>query len=480
MTEPLWAFSTLLDITNGRSVGPQADSVNGISIDSRTIDEGDAFIAIRGQRLDGHDYVGAALARGAVVAIVAQEKLAGLGRIGGPLLVVDDVMKAMRRLAVAARARFSGKIVAVTGSAGKTTTKDMLRLALAPSGNVHAAPASFNNHWGVPLSLARMPDGADFGVFEIGMNHPGEITSLAAMVRPHAAIITMIAAGHLGAFAGVDEIAHAKAEIFAGIEPGGTAILNRDDRHFELLAGLARAEGVARIVGFGEHPEAEIRLLEVTLVPAGSTVQAEISGKPVGYSLSVPGAHIVANSLAVLAAVDAFGADLGAAAKALADFAAGEGRGDRTVMHLPEGSALLIDESYNANPASMRAALSVLARDEPEGRGRRVAVLGDMLELGKAELAHHAALAEPLIAASVDRVYLVGPSMAALWEVLPSDRRAVYSQAATELGSVIARDLGPGDVVMVKGSNGIQMATIVEALKRRFAAAADVVRQGAN
>lgn len=468
MTVPLWSTEALIAATSARPVGPEAGTITGLSIDSRTLAEGDAFLAIKGDRFDGHDFVGPAMARGASAAVVGQARLARLGAVTGPLLVVDDVAVALRQLAAAARSRSEAKIVAVTGSAGKTTTKDMLRLALASSGSVHAAEASFNNHWGVPLTLARMPQSAEFGLFEIGMNHPGEITPLVGLVRPHAAIITTVAAGHLGAFANVDQIARAKAEIFTGITEGGAAILNRDNRHYELLASLARDEGVSRIIGFGEDAEADVKLEEAQLGAAGSEIQVLIGGRRVRYAIPVPGAHVIANSLAVLAAAEAVGADVEAAAAALGAFRAGKGRGERVLLRLDGGSALLIDESYNANPASMEAALAVLGRAVPRDGGRRIAVLGDMLELGESEEALHAGLAEPIHRAAVDRVYLAGPRMKALWDVLPPDRRGVYAEAADDLRRIVADEIGPGDVVTVKGSNGVGMRNVVATLTERF------------
>jgi UDP-N-acetylmuramoyl-tripeptide--D-alanyl-D-alanine ligase len=468
MSEPLWTIDELLRLTGGRPLGPEAKPVNGISIDSRTLEPGDAYFAIRGDRFDGHDFVRPALSRGASLAVVGQNRLVALGTVKGPMIVVDDVLDALRALAVAARERFTGKIVAVTGSAGKTTTKDMLRLMLAQSGAVHGAPASFNNHWGVPLTLARMPRDAAFGVFEIGMNHPGEITPLSQMVRPHAAIITTVEAVHLQAFDSVEGIARAKAEIFVGLEPGGAAILNRDNAYFDLLAGLAKAAGAAKVIGFGRQAEAEARLEELTLGPAGSTIAAQIGGRRINYRLAAAGEHMAIDSLAALAAVDWLGADVDKAAEALSEFSAGTGRGRRILLKLPAGAAILIDESFNANPASMRAALGVLGTVEPREDGRRIAVLGDMLELGEGESAMHAALAEAVDAAAVDCVHLVGPVMAALWEALPPKRRGVYAQGVEELTPRLAEEIASGDVIMVKGSHGIGLGKLVETLTRKF------------
>jgi UDP-N-acetylmuramoyl-tripeptide--D-alanyl-D-alanine ligase len=478
MTKPLWTLANLLEATGGRPLGPTPKPITGLSIDSRTIREGDAFLAIKGDHFDGHDFVRPALAHGAALAVVSQNRLVSLGALKGPFVVVDDVTDALRALAVAARARSAAKVIAVTGSAGKTTTKDMLKLALAPSGEVHAAAASYNNHWGVPLTLARMPVSAVFGAFEIGMNHRGEIRPLTALVRPHAAIVTTVDAVHLGAFADVEQIARAKAEIFEGLEDNGAAILNRDNPYFELLAKLARDAGAKRVIGFGRHQDADARLEKLELKAGGSAIAARIDGRRIAYELGAAGEHMAANSLAVLAAAIFVGADVGPAADALAEFSAGKGRGRRILLKLPAGSAILVDESYNANPASMRAALGVLSRVEPREDGRRIAVLGDMLELGAMEADMHAALAQPIAEAAVDCVHLVGPVMAALWEALPPARRGVYAQTVAELTPRIAGAIAPGDVIMVKGSNGIRLGDLVEELTKRFGVDAELAAGG--
>ena len=477
MSDPLWTYPAFLEATAGSPIGRDPELITELSIDSRTLLKGDAFFAIRGDRFDGHDYVGGAFSRGASLVVVSRERLTGLRTAAGAMVVVNDVMAAMRGLAAASRLRSSAEIIAVTGSVGKTTTKDMLGLALSRSGKVHAAPASFNNHWGVPLTLGRMPVVSDFGVFEIGMNNPGEIGPLANLVRPGIAIVTMIAAGHLGSFGGVDDIARAKAEIFIEAGRGGTAILNRDDAHFEILALIALERGW-KMLSFGEHADADAKLIDRSLEPSKSVVRASIGGREVRYALSAPGAHLVQNSLAVLAAVQAAGADVDEAAESLAGFSVAAGRGDRSVVRIGTGSALIIDESYNANPASMLAALDVLARAEPGEGGRRIVVLGDMLELGDEELPLHIALADPILAGSIDRVYLAGPRMAALWEALPQARRAVYAELATELVPALVEDIRPGDVVMIKGSNGTRLGSVVQALKQRLGIAAVDVQQG--
>ena len=469
MTAPLWTYDSLVVATGGRRIGASPEAVTGISIDSRTIAPGDAFFAIKGDTHDGHDFVSTALARGAATAVVAESRLAGLGRNRGSLTIVPDVLAALGALGIASRARSDARIVAVTGSVGKTTTKEMLAAALGADGLTHSAQASFNNHWGVPLTLARMPHDARYGVFEIGMNHAGEIEPLVKMVRPHVAIITTVDPVHLEYFKDVKAIARAKAEIFLGIEKGGAALVNRDNPHYALLARLAQEAGVERIVGFGEHKKAEIRLQAVKLKEDCSCVSASILGEAVSYKLGAPGRHLVQNSLAVLGAVSLLGGDLARAMLALAAFGAGKGRGERQALRLRSGTATLIDESYNANPASMRAAIALLGQTQSGRAGRRIAVLGDMRELGKGSAKLHAALAGPLAEAGVDTVFLAGPLMASLWEKLPADMRGGYAASAAELEPVLLKSLAAGDVVMVKGSNASRMGPLVESLKARFA-----------
>jgi UDP-N-acetylmuramoyl-tripeptide--D-alanyl-D-alanine ligase len=470
LSPPLWTYDAFLAATRARPLGARPEAVTGISIDSRTVQPGDAFFAIKGDTFDGHDFASNALARGAATAVVADSRLAGLGRTKGSLTIVDDVLDALRGLAGAARARTSAGIVAVTGSVGKTSTKEMLAAALAADGAVHYSPASFNNHWGVPLTLARMPPSARYGVFEIGMNHAGEIEPLVRLVCPQVAVITNVEPVHLEYFKDVKAIARAKAEIFLGLEAGGAAILNRDNPHYALLAKLAREAGVGRVVSFGEHAKADIRLDAVSLKPDCSCVSATVLGEKVSYKLGAPGRHLVQNSLAVLGAVSLLGADLARALLALAEMAPPKGRGERHRLQLRRGHATLIDESYNANPASMRAAIALLGQAAPERNGRRIAVLGDMRELGKAGAKMHAALAEPLAAAHVDTVFAAGPLMHALWEALPDALRGGYAETAADLQPLLFAAIAPGDVVMVKGSNASRMGPLVEALRTRFAA----------
>jgi UDP-N-acetylmuramoyl-tripeptide--D-alanyl-D-alanine ligase len=475
-----WSVTAMAAAMGAERAGPLPDSIAGLSIDTRTVARGEAFFAIRGDARDGHDFVPAALTAGAGLAVVAQDRRADLPD-DAPLLVVRDVLEALRDLARAARSRSPAKIVAVTGSVGKTGTKEALRLALGASGPTHASAASYNNHWGVPLSLARLPESARYAVFEIGMNHAGEITPLTRLVRPHVAIVTNVEPVHLEFFGTVEAIADAKAEIFLGLEPGGTAVINRDGPHYRRLAQAATAAGAARVLSFGEDERAEARLLNVALQADSSTVQARILGAEVTYKLGAPGRHVVVNSLAVLAAASLAGADLALAALALAGLAPPTGRGQRIALMLPGGgSALLIDESYNANPASMRAALAVLGQAATGRRGRRIAVLGDMLELGPAGADLHRGLIDAVLGHGIDLVFCAGPLMRNLWESLSSERRGGYAESAAALESQVVAALRDGDTVMVKGSLGSRMGPIAKALARLYSREAAATEAGAR
>jgi UDP-N-acetylmuramoyl-tripeptide--D-alanyl-D-alanine ligase len=468
----LWTSEAMVEAMGGRPLGPMPEGISGISIDSRTLKPGEAFFAIKGDTMDGHDFATAAVKAGAAVLVVAEGKLPALGRLTAPMIVVPDVLAAMERLGLASRARSQAKIVAVTGSVGKTSTKEALRHVLASVGKVHASAASFNNHWGVPLTLARMPADCDYAVFEIGMNHPNEIRPLVRMVRPHIAVITNVAAAHLGFFRSLDEIAAAKAEIFEGLEPGGAALLNRDDPRWKLLEKMARTAGVEHVYGFGENARSTYRLVDFTLEADHSTVTAKIGGKEIVARVGAPGRHMVQNAVAVLGAAHLVGADVARAALALADLSAEPGRGRRHVLPHPKGPITLIDESYNANPVSMRAALALLkATPVPEG-GRRVAVLGDMLELGAQSQKLHAALAEPVVDAGANVVLLAGAEMQNLAAALPQGIAVTLKASAEDLKPVLMQALKPGDVVMVKSSKGIGLARLVDALLNRFPAQA--------
>jgi len=466
MTAPLWTVDAMVAAMRAERAGPLPHVVTGISIDSRTVKSGEAFFAIKGDTHDGHDFVTAALKQGAALAVVAQNRSGDYGS-DAPLIIVDDVLEALRDVARAARLRTSAKIVAVTGSVGKTSTKEALALSLASSGETHASTASFNNHWGVPLSLARMAETARYGVFEIGMNHAGEITPLVRVVRPHVAIVTAVEPVHLEFFASEAAIADAKAEIFIGLEPGGAAVLNRDNPHFARLQQRAEDAGVKHIVAFGEHAGAAARLLKCSLHPDCSTVEASILGAPVIYKIGAPGRHFVMNSLAVLAAASLVGADLACAALALTRQVPAAGRGTRVKLELPEGQALVIDESYNANPTSTRAALALLGQAPLGPNGRRIAVLGDMLELGPTSEDLHRGLVEAIRDNGIDLVYCAGPLMAALWEALPAARRGGYAKSAAELEPLLVAAVRAGDALMVKASAGSRLGPIVKALVRR-------------
>ncbi|HZT86522.1 MAG TPA: UDP-N-acetylmuramoylalanyl-D-glutamyl-2,6-diaminopimelate--D-alanyl-D-alanine ligase [Stellaceae bacterium] len=456
----LWKAAEAAAATGGSTRGEWV--AGGVSIDSRSVAEGDLFVALRGPNHDGHDYVGGALAAGAAAAMVDRD-VPGLPA-SAPLLRVRDTLAGLTALGTAGRARSRARVIAVTGSVGKTGTKEALRLALAAVGTVSASAASFNNHWGVPLSLARMPPDAVFGVFELGMNHPGEIAPLSRLVRPHVAVITTIAPAHLGFFPSVEAIADAKAEIFLGLEPGGAAVLNRDNEHFPRLAAAAEAAG-GQVIGFGRHPQATVRLVDCALDAAGSTVAAVIDGQELRYRIGTPGEHWVMNSLAVVAAGSAAGADVSVMAAALAGLEAPAGRGHRQELPWRGGRLTLIDESYNASPASVRAALSVLAMVQPAPGGRRIAVLGDMLELGGAAEGLHRDLAAPLFAAKVDRAFLVGSAMAALHTVLPEAVRGGHWPDVDEAVPALLDYLRPGDVVTVKGSHAGRIDRIVARLR---------------
>ena len=468
---PLWTSEALVAAMDGRPVGRLPEGVPGISIDTRTLQPGEVFFAIRGEKFDGHDFATAAMAAGAGLLVVSEARLPSLGRLAMPMIVVPDVLAALEQAGAAARARTRAKIVAVTGSAGKTTTKEALRHALSAAGTVHASDRSFNNHWGVPLTLARMPEDCDYAVFEIGMNHPGEIRPLTRLVRPHIAVVTLIAAAHLGHFGSLDEIARAKAEIFEGVEAGGHAVINRDDARYRLLDKAARAAGVAHVWGFGENSRAQFKLLKYEARPDGSLITARIDGKNVEARIGVPGRHIVQNALAVLGVAHLAGADLARVAPALGNLQAERGRGRRHTLAVPGGTFTLIDESYNANPASMRAAIELLGAAPVGPGGRRIAVLGDMLELGSHAAELHGALAGVIAAANVDIAFLAGPEMKTLADALPADCRAEYRPGVEEVQALVLKTVRAGDAVMVKSSNGIGFSRIVEALTSAFPAA---------
>jgi UDP-N-acetylmuramoyl-tripeptide--D-alanyl-D-alanine ligase len=465
--QPLWTPDAFIAGCGARLAGEPPPAITGISIDTRTLQPGDAFFAIRGESRDGHAFVAAAQGAGAAICVVDEAHAPALAG-HGPLAIVPDVLRAMERLGEARRAELKARVVAVTGSVGKTGTKEALSLVLGRQGKTHAPIASYNNHWGVPLTLCRTPSDVAYAVYEIGMSHPGEIAPLARMARPHVAIITTVQPVHLEAFVSVDAIADEKAAIFDGLEPGGVAVINADIPYAARLRAHAMASRAGRVVSFGESEAAEARLVSAKLLADVSTVQARILGKDLVYKIGSPGRHIVMNSLAVLAAAKLLGADLALAALALCDLKPPAGRGARQRLHAPGGEIILFDESYNANPASMRAAMENLGRMPRAGRGRRIAVLGDMLELGPTGPELHRALAGPISEHGIDLVFLCGPLMRNLWDALPSERRGAYAPNAASLEPHLTDALHADDVVTVKGSLGSKMGPLVKAVIARF------------
>ncbi len=466
MTMPLWTGPDLIAALGARLEGAMPLIVTGASIDTRTLEAGDAFFALIDQR-DGHDFVPAAFARGAALAVVDEAHAAALAG-SGPLAVVDDVLRAMERAGMARRAALDAAVVGVTGSVGKTGTKEALKLVLSRQGETMAPVGSYNNHWGVPLTLVRTPRTVRYGVYEIGMSNPGEIAPLARMARPDVAIITTVQPVHLEAFPSVDAIADEKAAIFEGLPAHGIALANADIPQTARLKAHAMASRAGRFATFGESPGADARLVSCVLQADLSVAEAEIFGRRVAYKIGSPGKHIVMNSLAVLAAAKLLGADLALAALALADLKPPQGRGARQRLGIAGGEITLMDESYNANPASMRAALDNLGRLKPGRGGRRIAVLGDMLELGPSGPAMHAELAAPLEANGVDLVFAAGPLMRNLYDALPAGRRGAYAASAAGLEPILLDALRAGDVVTVKGSLGSRMGPVVKAMTARF------------
>jgi UDP-N-acetylmuramoyl-tripeptide--D-alanyl-D-alanine ligase len=439
---------------------PAPFEASGVTFDSRAVGKGDLFFALAGETTDGHAFVGDALARGAAAAVVSRVLPEGQDK----LVRVANTMQALVDLGRAARRRSNARVATVTGSVGKTSTKDALRTVLAAQAPTMASAASFNNHVGVPISLARLAREARYGVFEIGTNHPGEIEPLARLVEAHVGVITNVEAAHIGHMGSEEAIADEKACLFAGMREDAVAVLNRDNRHFERLAAQARRFGVTRIVGFGRSGAAEARLLACSLQDQGSDVVALIHGRRIEYRLGAAGEHWVLNSLAALAAVEALGANLSQAAATLAEVKASPGRGARRHLAFGSGTIELLDESYNANPASVRAMLAVLARTEPAAGGRRLLAMGDMRELGDKADEYHAGLADAVAASGAAQVFLCGPHMKALWQRLSAAQRGVHRSDSAALATDVAAVLRAGDVIAVKGSLGSKMKTVVDAV----------------
>ncbi len=459
----IWTSDEAAKATGGQV--NQSFEATGVSIDTRTLKKGELYLALKGDKLDGHDYVEAAFKAGASAALVHKDFVPK--DPSWPLLYVEDTMKALEDLGRASRTRTKAKIIGVTGSAGKTGTKEMLSIAFGALGKTHASKKSFNNHWGVPLSLANLPKDAQFGIFEMGMNHAGELTRLSDQVKPDIVIITTIEPAHIEHFKTLEAIADAKSEIFTGMNKKGTAILNLDNPHYQRLKNAADKNGVAHTISFGEDEDADTRMTDCNLHADSSKVSADISGDKVKYKLNIPGKHIAMNSLAALSAVKAAGGDLHLAVEALKNSEPVEGRGNRIQLTIAEGQppVTIIDESYNANPGSMLAAFSVFEMAEPAPGGRRIAVLGDMLELGPNGPTLHANLANPLLKAKTDLLFCCGPQMDALFQQLPETWRGSHANDSRALAPLVAAAVKPGDVLLVKGSAGSKMAYIVEALQ---------------
>ena len=465
----LWTSADATAATHGTSTCPW--SANGVSIDTRTLQPGDLFVALTDAR-DGHDFVAAALAKGAAAALVS--RIPDGVPPEAPLLIVPDVLKGLEHLASFARARTAAKVVGVTGSVGKTSTKEMLRAILSGQGRTHAAEASYNNHWGVPLTLARMPPDTEFAVIEIGMNHPGEIAPLARLARLNVALITTIAAAHLDAFGSLDGIAAEKATIFLGLEPGGTAIVPLDPPTAPILVAGAR-KTAAQVATFGYNPQSDYHLAHVTVGNAATIIRATRKGAHFLFKVMSPGKHFAANGLAALAVADALGLDPVIAATDLGHWSPPPGRGTRervTIDRVDDLSFDLIDDAFNSNPASLAAALDVLIAATPQNQvgriagGRRIAVLGDMLELGPTETQLHLAVARHPNLSAITKVHCVGPRMASLWQALPRGQRGHWCATAPELAAQARGLVDAGDVVLVKGSKGIKVSQVVDALRK--------------
>jgi UDP-N-acetylmuramoyl-tripeptide--D-alanyl-D-alanine ligase len=469
MTPPLWKSRDAATATGGRSTAEWQAS--GVSIDTRTLASGDLFVALKDVR-DGHEFVATALAKGAAAALVTHrpEDVAP----DAPLLIVPDVLRALEDLARHARARATARVVGITGSVGKTSTKEMLRAILGGQGKTHAAEASYNNHWGVPLTLARMPPDAAFAVIEIGMNHPGEIAPLARLASLHVALITTVAPAHLEAFESVEGIAHEKASILDGLLPGGSAVLNNDIATTPILLARARALG-ARIITFGTAPGSDYHLTAARLTDDATVVRATRHGGEMLFKIRTPGKHFAHNGLGALAVAEALGCDLTIAACDIGHWQPPAGRGmrERIVLdRIDETTFDLIDDAFNANPASVAASLDVLIAAQPQdgvgriGNGRRIAILGDMLELGPTEGALHAAIAAHPGLSAVNIIHCVGLRMRALYDALPRGQRGHWVETAAELARLCRHLIDAGDIVLVKGSKGAKTSLVVDALRK--------------
>lgn len=459
----LWTSKDAASATHGTTTAPF--EATGVSIDTRSLKKDELYVALKGDKLDGHDYVDAAFKAGASAAVVRKDYVAA--DPSWPLLRVNDTAVALEDLGRFARTRSKAAIIGVAGSVGKTGTKELLAIGFGALGKTHASKKSFNNHWGVPLSLANLPADAQYGIFEIGMNHPGEIINLTDQVKPHIAIITTIGPEHIENFTSIDAIADANAEIFLGMNADGIAVLNLDNEHYRRLKTHAEKQGIKTIVSFGEDEQADSRLIECDLHADSSKITADVMGERVKYKMAIPGRHIALNSLGALTVIKAAGGNVAKAVEAIRNSEPVEGRGNRFQVTLEEGEPpmIIIDESYNANPASMKAAFSVFEMVTPAQGGRRIAVLGDMLELGKDGPRLHAELANPLLHAKTDLAFCCGPQMDALYQLLPPPWHGGQAKDSRELAALVTAAVKPGDVVLVKGSAGSKMGYIVHALQ---------------
>ncbi|MEH6403050.1 MAG: UDP-N-acetylmuramoylalanyl-D-glutamyl-2,6-diaminopimelate--D-alanyl-D-alanine ligase [Sneathiella sp.] len=458
---PLWIGSDVVVATDGTCANSNWIAT-GVAIDSRTVENGDLFIAISGPNHDGHSYVKMALEKGATAAIVSA--VPSDVPANANLVIVSDTLIAMENLGKAARARSSAKVIAITGSVGKTGTKEALAHILQRQGRTHYSVGSFNNHWGVPLSLSRMPADAEYGIFELGMNHAGELGPLSKMVSPHVAIITTVAAAHLEFFKNISDIALAKAEIFEGVMSDGAVFLNADNEHCDLLVEKAKQAGISNVVLFGEKAGSQIHLENVELTPQSSHIQASLFDENVSFTLSVPGRHWVQNVLAILGAVKHVGADVHKACDALGSMVAPSGRGASMTLYCDGGKFTVIDESYNASPIAMQAAFKVLGKMTPDREGRRFAILGDMRELGDNSSDIHGNLANDITANGIDMVYAAGPNMKHLSDALPEPINTFHAETSAQLVEPVLRDIKAGDIVLIKGSLGSKMKLVLEAL----------------
>jgi len=464
----LFTLAEVLAATGGRAENITADRFSSISIDSREIIPGALFVAIKGDRFDGHDFVAAAIANGAAAALVSPAGAHGLGDL--PLIVVHDALDGLVDLARAARARSTATIVAVTGSAGKTSTKEAIRAIFSAVGRTHAAIKSFNNHWGVPLMLARMPKDTEFGVFEIGMSAAGEISPLSQLVQPDIAVITSIAPAHLENFVSLEGIARAKAEIFDGLKKDGTAIINADHHFLDLLKTAAARARIRHVISYGFAGTADVRIVDPKATAKGMQAKVGLSEGEQVLNIASSGKHRLANAVAALCVAEVAGIDLQSTLDVLAELAEPEGRG-ATLRLGPSAKPLtIIDESYNANPASMTAALEVFAGlSVPEGR--KILVLGDMLELGAASAELHAALKADVLSAAPQEVFLVGKHMHALMDVLGAAVPVIHADSVDEIAGQVLKSLDYGDAVMVKGSNSVRLNSLVSRIRDQFGTA---------